>query len=310
MKKLIANTLKKLNNGDESGALMCFFQKAHLHYGNDSVLEECIRSLYKGYGNLDIAHKRSKAILSALLYDLLAKGNGRMAAYGCLRLATECAIKHGYSASELFCTDLNIGSDVVAVSNNCAGNSVEQNIKRMFCDGAYVISISSQHCIYLYKDFFGALVLLSIVNAKDAVLCDEEMFNDEAPLYFTESSHFISPIYMLDIATFLIREITALFGYPCLRIKHKVLFLNGAYPINDEDMWEEAWKHRDLEVDVIKLNDKQNPIDALEKDYFTQPLQHILSIASKHYDKALCLSGKFEDTVQEYLRNNINIIRK
>jgi len=67
-----------------------------------------------------------------------------------------------------------------------------------------------------------------------SVLADEEKFDDESPLYFSESSHWVSPVYLLQLASHGIRQVLRSHG-----MKEPIIqcvCLTNTYIINKEDM--------------------------------------------------------------------------
>lgn len=79
--------------------------------------------------------------------------------------------------------------------------------------------------IVAFRGLHGELRFAALNDCPSDILVDEEIFvTEEPPLYFTESSHFISPVHKLRlmerIATHMLTEI----GYPPLKIRLSVVF--------------------------------------------------------------------------------------
>ncbi len=81
-----------------------------------------------------------------------------------------------------------------------------------------------------------------------SVLADEEMFNDESPLYFTEREHWISPVFLLQLASHGIRQVLRKLGMKEPAVQ--CVCLTNTHIINKEDMLE-VWNW--LGVTMIDL---------------------------------------------------------
>ena len=79
-------------------------------------------------------------------------------------------------------------------------------------------------------------------------LADEELFNGEEPLWFSESSHRVSPVRKLNVARNAIRSVLEEEGFS-LRLEAYVVE-QMANIINADDMFE-VWKNMDIEVTRI-----------------------------------------------------------
>lgn len=84
-----------------------------------------------------------------------------------------------------------------------------------------------------------------------SVLADEEKFNGESPLYFTESSHWISPVYLLLLASHGIRQVLRRLDMKEPTIQ--CVCLTNTYIINKEDMFE-VWDWLDVTmIDMVNV---------------------------------------------------------
>ncbi|MBE6452167.1 MAG: hypothetical protein E7012_01590 [Alphaproteobacteria bacterium] len=81
-------------------------------------------------------------------------------------------------------------------------------------------------------------------------LADEERFNDEEPLWFSESSHRISPVRKIDIARNIIKDKLSSTGFSALEIDAFVIEQIGNI-INAEDMFE-IWG--DMKIKVTRID--------------------------------------------------------
>lgn len=80
-------------------------------------------------------------------------------------------------------------------------------------------------------------------------LADEEKFNDEEPLWFSESSHRISPVRKIDIARDILKTKLAVADLNYEIIPYVII--QGGNIINAEDMFE-VWSH--MGINVTRIN--------------------------------------------------------
>lgn len=80
-------------------------------------------------------------------------------------------------------------------------------------------------------------------------LADEEKFNDEEPLWFSESSHRISPVRKIDIAREILKTKLAVADLNYEIIPYVII--QGGNIINAEDMFE-VWNH--MGINVTRIN--------------------------------------------------------
>lgn len=114
-----------------------------------------------------------------------------------------------------------------------------------------VLTISSEHNIYAVMGADNELSLFILEPCPDDILIDEEVFGDEEPLYFTEHSHFTSPVFRINLANRILDHCLAEIGYPHIPVKKRVIFTgNEANLINLEDYRShDSWQN----VEVIML---------------------------------------------------------
>lgn len=98
--------------------------------------------------------------------------------------------------------------------------------------------------IYIYIDHW-CLVLVCLDNCvhKDE-LADEELFNDETPLYFTESSHRTSPVWQLTETMRLIRQ---KLDESKISLSIRGVLLSGSNFLNADDI-REVWEEKSVTV--------------------------------------------------------------
>lgn len=86
-----------------------------------------------------------------------------------------------------------------------------------------VLTISKEEDIYAFRNNGGELYLVCIGNTGNDILIDEDGFG-ETPLYFTVSTHFVSPVFKLRLANHLLNFVLAEIGYPSLHTRLVVVF--------------------------------------------------------------------------------------
>ena len=111
----------------------------------------------------------------------------------------------------------------------------------------------------------------------------------------------------MDMVKLLIQELMWMIGYPYLRIKQKVLYLNGAHPINDDDMWESSWRGKDLEIIVVKEYKELTTLEGMNKECYTSSLLNILNATSEHFDMVFSPSKELKDNIHKYVISNIQL---
>lgn len=99
-----------------------------------------------------------------------------------------------------------------------------------------------------------SLTLVIGHDCNDSVLIDENVFGDEPPLYFTESYHFVSPVYKLKLVKEILEYILLQIGFPYIKIKMVAIFYSREINlINREDYVDSKdWKN----VEVMTPKDK------------------------------------------------------
>lgn len=80
-------------------------------------------------------------------------------------------------------------------------------------------------------------------------LADEERFNDEEPLWFSESSHRISPVRKIDIARTILKDKLAEAGFDFSLNAYVIIQIGNI--INAEDMFE-IWN--DMKINVVRID--------------------------------------------------------
>lgn len=149
-----------------------------------------------------------------------------------------------------------------AVKGKKNGNTPKNNNQPRANSGNSILDVIRQH---KYETINGATIRNTLIDfigvAKNQIilclidrepgdwLADEERFNDEEPLWFSESSHRISPVRKVDIARKVLEEKIAEAGLN-FTIKPYVIISIGNI-INAEDMFE-IWDG--LGVNVVRID--------------------------------------------------------
>lgn len=107
-----------------------------------------------------------------------------------------------------------------------------------------LITVNAKKNVYIRRDNCGRLLLIVINKCNTDMLIDEEKFNFEPPLYFTESTHFVSPVWLVNQVSMILEYILMRIGYPPLPISKQIIFdAPGAFLINEEEYKDcEAWR--------------------------------------------------------------------
>lgn len=109
-----------------------------------------------------------------------------------------------------------------------------------------IIKSTKVDCIAVSKD---TLLVCLVDKEVGDWLADEEKFNDEEPLWFSESSHRISPVRQVDVVCDLLRTKLAVTDMKFKVIPHVIIQTGNV--INAEDMFE-IWA--DMNVNVTRIN--------------------------------------------------------
>lgn len=117
---------------------------------------------------------------------------------------------------------------------------------------SHVLTINARNNIYALVDGNGTLNIFVLESCPATILIDEECFNDEPPLYFTEYSHFISPVFKVNVTARILSYCLEQIGFPYIPVNKKVIFTsNEAELINRDDyVNHDEWK----DVEIIMQN--------------------------------------------------------
>lgn len=87
-----------------------------------------------------------------------------------------------------------------------------------------LLSVDDKMFIYALRGLDGKLWLVGFNDCNTDILIDEELFSGEPPLYFTESTHFTSPVWLINHLARILEYILQKIGYPCMKIHKKMIF--------------------------------------------------------------------------------------
>lgn len=316
MGNLINETLATLANTADAeqraDILLSFGKDASKLAGNVKRLLGMLKQLIRRYPKLSQGNKISAILMSTFLYELIPLGEGAAAATSCAQLDQHILRTKGYTWSEIIFYhlqskkstgphwDRQFAPHVSSATFRSAGAEAEL---QFIAEATCCFEISRTDRIVCYREEDGTLVLLMQELADKQIYCDEECFKKEAPLYFTDESHFISPVYKLQKARDILAEILSEIGYPYLRIKLKVMYTSSAASLmNEEDMWE-YWKGLDLEN--LMPRNKYFIADFVEKptNAFPEMLQKAIAGTSLVYasmnSKEVYNLKKIQEGIQE-----------
>lgn len=131
---------------------------------------------------------------------------------------------------------------------------------RMVCEESTmvnVLTVSEEEATYVTIDKRGRLILFAVSDVSESILVDEESFNDELPLYFTENSHFVSPVFKVNVLKKVLDYVLREIGYPFVEMECKAIFCSPtADLINRDDYIKGGDMSRNWAgVDVIMIKD-------------------------------------------------------
>lgn len=110
-----------------------------------------------------------------------------------------------------------------------------------------------------FRSTHGELGFVALNDCPSDVLIDEEIFvTGEPPLYFTESSHFISPVHKLRLMERIASHVLAEIGYPPLKIRLNVVFTADEVTLVNREEYEGGSSSGDWAgVEVVLLREHE-----------------------------------------------------
>lgn len=119
-------------------------------------------------------------------------------------------------------------------------------------DHRNLVTVDARNSIYFMRDAHGYAWLIAVNHCNTDILIDEETFHCDPPLYFTESKHFISPVWILKQAADILEYILMVVGFPPMKIYKRVIFDSQDANLINEDIYlaSDEWE----DVDVVTLH--------------------------------------------------------
>lgn len=175
-------------------------------------------------------------------------------------------------------------------------------------EGVYAIyEVSRKDKIYFCTHLDGPVRVFILNDCGESILVDEEAFNDEEPLYFTEYSHFVSPLFKVKAIVRFVEFFLKETGFPYVRLIPTMIFTSdSAVLINREDYDAGGEKEQDWKgCEALVKSDFRNtcmlyaitPKESLTKRQSLQyHLRLIFAAAALLYDKYPPTPSFFKDT--------------
>lgn len=98
-----------------------------------------------------------------------------------------------------------------------------------------VLTVDREDHIHALRSNDGSLTLFILNDCNSDMLIDESSFISDAPLYFTESTHFVSPVYKINLVGKILDYCFAMVGYPPVNIKREVIFTSSSAKLMNID---------------------------------------------------------------------------
>ncbi len=294
-KAFIRETLEAFAHPDiedtRKAHLVCEFSR-HVRQiaERETAILEWIKYVYSRYRHLHTDEDRLAAhLMSALLYEALPMGVGVAYAKECLEAYKPDSPNPATSRSEMiffhYFSQLSEAEKTEMLRPCALRISIPDVLEPKFrCtdlqDVPVVFDLGDELCAYRDADR-GALVLRVCNDCAQDILIDEEEFNNEEPLYFTESSHFTSPVFLVTKAKHILNEILTQMGYPYVRIRTELAFVSRyANPYNMDCMYDIEskgdWLGLDLKVLLASRGDFEKPCHGTDLDGFSFELSTAL----------------------------------
>lgn len=119
-------------------------------------------------------------------------------------------------------------------------------------DHRNLVTVDARHSVYFMRDALGYAWLIAVNHCNTDILIDEETFHCDPPLYFTDSTHFISPIWIVKQVADILEYILMMVGFPPMKIYKRVIFDSQEANLINEDIYlaSDEWE----DVDVVTLH--------------------------------------------------------
>lgn len=190
--------------------------------------------------------------------------------------ASECAFLHDYQENDIVHFKQKFNESVIL--NKEIKPELSKRISRRVvppADITNMLTLSSAYNVYALKHANGALTVLVLNDCNCDVLIDEEEFCDDAPLYFTEPNHFISPVHIVKIAAQVVEYVLRCIGYPPMPVNKKVLFTHpGCNFLNRENYVEDGEQAESWAGVEVRLAREQRTMYAFTDTMRWQKREH------------------------------------
>lgn len=322
MKTMIAKTLLQARNAARARGMVS-------KWIDENAPAEVARFLIDAYSAAKESDKPHVGCLLTMAFDSVAGSS----------VATECAnlfgvkLRRARSIAESVCLDAPHEEYTIIwrkrISEDYCGYQMIdlQDIARypvdlQNCISGNMIKFGRRDHVYAFRQFDGSVRLLIMDGFSASILADEEPFNGEPPLYFSERQHFVSPVFKLNLARTLIEYCLCRVGYPHIAISKCVYFYSqSAEIINREDI-ADAWtgvevllRSRD-NIDIVFANQTKFLLDDDEtfarENEMSRMLMSAIHAAGALYDEIWRVNRPFSTskTVLDRLSKNLGIFSK
>lgn len=239
------------------------FSLIRLQLSTTGNVKDMIEEIIKFY---ETANESQRSYLGRYMSMILDFDNGEYAE----RCANLFGIyrKQGLSVSETIVASINEGEESIYHYNDFSTQILRDtrlfvkfpaaNYSGIFSYDVHdhILALSIECGIYLLMHPRGELMILGLENNPQDILIDEEIFEDDtAPLYFTETTHFVSPVFKVNVAYTILQYILKEIGYPAIPVNRKVIFTSpeaSLININDFAKEDSMYKWNDVEVLMAK----------------------------------------------------------
>ena len=259
------------------------------------------KSLLEAYrATEDQKQKRHLGLLLAMIYETLIKG-----------VAYECATgfglekERGLSVSEsIFCDDYGRWDkfiwrkDMSGIDDKFDFSTNESDWRKLanivpenMANRPMVLFREENGTnIYVVRNIDGIMRIMGVNQCNKAFLPDENFFNGEPPLYFTDCSHFVSPVFYVQTIHTIIEYILKEIGYPPLPIEKSVIFPSEKAANVDEEKYEPDGELEDLWIGVaVNIGIRENRNMCLYNENLRKMMgSNMLSVTGNRLSMVLC----------------------
>lgn len=187
-------------------------------------------------------------------------------------MAKECAERFGVTIDKHFSIGENLVIDAfdgqdrliwrkgLCKACNSQTSTFDKSQYPMVVDHGDVVQLSEKDRIFACRTQSGCLRILCIELNNQDILIDEESFG-ESPLYFTESTHYVSPVFRVTIMRKIIEYIMKMTGYPSIPMDCVAVFNRQGANLINMDEYLPGGEHEDAWENVRVLTRREFPND-------------------------------------------------